>query len=256
MRFLRPYVIVFGTFLMILSYLLCFPLFVIGLRYLSNYRPLIGLSRRLCQLWLLFSGLRWRLDYEVVLKSNQSYVLCANHSSYLDIPAVFLIKLPLVFVGNSAWERVPLFGYMYKRMHILANRLHLHKRYKVLERAKDTIYTGKSLVFFPEGGIRSKYPPCLAPFKKGAFRSAIATQVAVVPVTILYNWMIMPKYPRTPPHKPYNHLIHLKIHAPISTKGLREEDTSSLMQQVRSCIERPLRESFSTLFEEKDSSTK
>lgn len=234
---------------MVLCYLLCFPVFALGFRYLSDQRSLYSLSRCLCQLWLLASGLRWRLYYEVPLKVDQSYVFCANHNSYLDIPSLFLIHLPLSFVGNSTWERIPLFGYMYRRMHILVNRLHLHKRYEVLSQAREAIQTGKSLVFFPEGGIRSKCPPRLTSFKKGAFRSAIATQVPIVPVTILYNWMIMPRYPINPPYKPYKHLIHLHIHAPISTHGLREEDTTALMQQVHNCIERPLREAFPTLFE-------
>ena len=233
-----------------IGYVVCFPFFALGLRYLSNHRSLIRLSMRCSQLWFVCSALRWRIRYEKELKVGQSYVFCANHNSYLDVPSIFLTNQPLVFVGKSALAHIPLFGYMYRRMHIMVNRDNLRSRYNVLEAAQAALKENKSLVFFPEGGIHSKYPPCLAPFKKGAFRVAITSQVPIVPITIMYNWMIMPKYARQPPYRPYTHRVELLIHTPISTQNLREEDEHLLMKQVRARIEQPLRKTFPTLFTE------
>ena len=248
MRVLRPCLVGVGAFAIILSYMLCFPLFLLGLRYLSDQRPLIRLSRRISQFLFLCSGLRWRIHYASPLKEGQPCILCANHSSYLDIPAIFLVDRPLVFVGKNKFSKIPLFGYMYKRMHILVNRSSLYSRYRVLTSAQDALRAGKMLVIFPEGGIRSKHPPQLASFQQGAARIAISEQVPIVPITIMYNWMIWPKYPRRPLYKPYTHRIRLHIHAPISTQGLQEKDVAELTKQVRNCIEQPLRNTFSTLF--------
>ena len=248
MRFLRPFLLSLGGFCFAFAYVLCFPVYVLGLRYLSDYRPLIRLSMWMSQLWFFCSGLRWRLHYAAPLVNGQPYVLCANHSSYLDVPAIFLTGLPLVFVGKSELSKIPLFGYMYKRMHITVDRSILRSRYEVLARAQKALSHGKSLVFFPEGGIRSKNPPLMASFQEGAFRTAIEAQVPVVPMTVMYNWMIMPKYHRNPPYKPYRHLVHLQIHTPIPTQGMQAKDASALLQRVKACIEQPLRDNFSTLF--------
>lgn len=247
---LRPFLLVGGGVIFALAYALCFPLYVLGLGYLRDRRPLYKLSGRLAQVWLLGAGLRWRLSYAVPLSKGQSYVFCANHSSYLDVPSLFLTKLPVVFVGKSALGRIPLFGYMYRRMHIMVDRENLRSKYQVLKQAARALQQGMSLVFFPEGGIRSKVPPRLASFQEGAFRTAIAAQVPIVPVTLLYNWMILPKYPRKPRYRPYRHRIQLQVHAPIPTQGLRVEEASKLLKQVREQVEQPLKEVFPSLFSE------
>ena len=56
----------------------------------------------------------------------------------------------------------------------------------------EAIDEGKNLVIFPEGGIITLKDPVMAKFKDGAFRVAIEKQIAIVPVTIPFNWIILP----------------------------------------------------------------
>ena len=232
-----------GFLIFAIAYVICFPAFVLGLRYMRDQRSMCVLSTFLAKLWMLGSGLRWRARYEQPLDKGEAYVFCANHSSYLDVPTLFTIDSTLVFVGKSSLRKVPLFGYMYKHMHIVVDRGSLRSRGSVLLRAREVLQNGRSLAFFPEGGIRSKEPPRMARFYEGAFRVAIEAQKPLVPVTILYNWMILPKY-RCSFVEKYRHLLDYYVHRPISTQGMTMDQLPQLMDQVRARIDSTLSQHF------------
>ncbi|MCU9611729.1 1-acyl-sn-glycerol-3-phosphate acyltransferase, partial [Escherichia coli] len=91
---------------------------------------------------------------------------------------------------------------------------------------------GISLVIFPEGTIPEN-PPFLGQFKDGAFRLAIEKQIPVVPVTIPYNWLILPDDGKWlgKPNK-----AMAVFHEPISTVGLTMSDIKMLMDQTHQII--------------------
>ena len=245
---LRPFLLVWGLLVFAFAYAVCFPVFTWGLKYMKDRRPLHALSACLAKVWMVSSGLLWRVRYEEPLDRSQAYVFCANHSSYLDVPTLFTMNRTLVFVGKSSLARLPLFGYMYKRMHIVLDRGSMRSRGEVLPRARATLDRGDSLVFFPEGGICSKTPPRMARFYEGAFRTAIESQVPIVPVTILYNWMIFPKY-RPSFVDRYRHRLAYYVHVPISTRGMTVRQVPELMEQVRTCIEMTLSRHFPSVLQ-------
>jgi 1-acyl-sn-glycerol-3-phosphate acyltransferase len=119
--------------------------------------------------------------------------------------------------------RIPLFGYMYGKIHITVDRNSLKSKYNTLVKAKAAIDHGKSIVIFPEGGIKTTKMPKLAAFKEGPFRIAIEKQIPVVPVTIPYNWIILPD---------------------ISTEGMSLADVDKLKEKVFSVIETELEKYF------------
>lgn len=101
----------------------------------------------------------------------------------------------------------------------------------------EAIDEGKNLVIFPEGGIMTLKDPVMARFKDGAFRIAIEKQIAIVPVTIPYNWIILP---------PDQFLLRwhpLKVifHEPIDTAGLLTKDTDILKQRLFTIIDDELK---------------
>ena len=251
---LRPLLLISGLMVMLLLYACCFPYFVWGLNYMKDRRRLYQLSAWITRMWLLGSGLGWRIRYQVPLDRHATYVFCANHTSFLDIPSVLLLDPRMVFVGNSQIWKISMFTYMYKRMHITVNRASLTSKYQAFTQVKDKLKQGASVFFFPEGGTRSRYPPRLTPFYPGAFRSAIEAQVAIVPVSILYNWMIKPKYRRDFSEK-YKHQVALEVGRPISTKSMTLEQLPELIKEVRTQIQKPLESHFPSAFEQKEETT-
>ncbi len=137
-------------------------------------------------------------------------------------------------------EKIPLFGFMYRKLHITVNRQSLKSRYSTLVRSAEAIEDGKSLVIFPEGGIVSKKMPEMHRFKDGAFRVAIEKQIPVVPVTIPYNWIILPDDSLLPK------LRSLKVvfHEPIHTLGMTLDDIEHLKQRTYDIIDAELKRHF------------
>jgi len=122
---------------------------------------------------------------------------------------------------------------MYSRLHITVDRAKLRSRYITLVKSLKAIDQGKSLVIFPEGGIVTKYPPAMGEFKDGAFRAAIEKQIPIVPVTIPYNWIILP---------PDQFLLHWKplkviFHEPIDPSIYTLKELHLLKEKVKGIIE-------------------
>ena len=174
--------------------------------------------------------------YQEELSKDQPYVFCPNHTSFLDIPLLGLNGHRFVFVGKSSIAKVPLFGYMYKKIHITVDRSKLKSKYRTLKLAKEQVEQGRSLVMFPEGGS-SKNPPNLSDFKDGPFRVAIEQQIPVVPVTIPYNWIILPNHPSLMVNRTTAKIIY---HAPIVTTGMDLHNLDQLKQQVNQVIAQEL----------------
>ncbi len=61
-----------------------------------------------------------------------------------------------------------------------------------MHRAGLALKDKSSIVLFPEGGIYTKNPPKMAPFKNGAFRLALDKQIPIIPITLSYNHLILP----------------------------------------------------------------
>jgi 1-acyl-sn-glycerol-3-phosphate acyltransferase len=94
---------------------------------------------------------------------------------------------------------------------------------------------------YPEGGIRTTNPPHMAPFKEGAFRVAIEQQIPVVPVTIPYNWIVLPEDGSL---LVYRRSIKAIFHEPIETVGMRVEDIDRLKEKTFQVIDQELKKIF------------
>src|SRR6185503_5315375 len=100
---------------------------------------------------------------------GRQYIFCPNHFSYLDIAAMGLNSHDSIFVGKNDMENIPLFGFMYRSLHITVDRTKLKSRYSSMLRTFGALDEGKSLVIFPEGGIMTEKDPVMSKFKDGAF---------------------------------------------------------------------------------------
>lgn len=167
------------------------------------------------------------------------YIICPNHSSYLDIVTMFqVIPHYFIFMGKNEIGNWPLFKIFFTRgMHILVDRKNPIKAHRAFEVASDKISEGKAVVIFPEGTIWP-FVPKLKPFKNGAFKMAIEKNVPIVPVTFTRNFKLLHtgaffKAKGAPG------LCKAIVHDPIYTDTLKEEDLIPLKKQVYDTIESP-----------------
>jgi 1-acyl-sn-glycerol-3-phosphate acyltransferase len=237
MRFLKWVYTIYGLLVFAVAFFTLLPFLFIPILFPSQYKW-VGILNRIWAKWLFIGiGKPYTVEVRGVLDPRRQYVFCPNHFSYIDIPTMGLNPINAIFVGKSSISKVPLFGYMYSRLHITVDRSNLKSRYSSMKQSQEAIEQGKSLVIYPEGGIMTEKDPVMGRFKDGAFRTAIEKQIPVVPVTIPYNWIILP---------PYEFLVwrgRIKVifHEPIETVGLTLQDVDKLKEKVFTIIQEELK---------------
>jgi 1-acyl-sn-glycerol-3-phosphate acyltransferase len=171
-------------------------------------------------------------------KLPQPCVYIANHVSYLDIVASYLI-IPnyFVFMGKQELDKAPLFRIFFKEMNILVDRKSNVGSHRAFLRAGKDIEEGNSVFLFPEGTISSN--GALRGFKNGAFKLAIEKQVPIVPITFLNNWKLLQNGGFL---KSYGKcgISRIVVHKPIPTVGMTENDLIHLRSQVHNIIQNEL----------------
>ncbi len=175
--------------------------------------------------------------WEFEPKSSEKYILCANHFSYIDIPALGLFPKPFKFVGKSQLAKIPLFGFMYKRIHITVNRSSFKSRANSLSKAKRELANGYNIGFFPEGGIRSANFPKMERFKEGAFILSTETNTPIIPITFHNNYKILPDDEVLEMRRRTCKIIY---HHPIYPNGNGNEQIKQLKQEVFRVIQSSL----------------
>ena len=234
---LRRIYSVYSLSLFALIFLLMLPIFTL-LIHTNRRHPLVYFLHRIwANLFYTFSFIPIKRQYSKLIDFNKQYIYCSNHFSYLDIPAIGSNKIRPIFVGKSSLGKIPLFGYMYRNIHITLDRQKLKSRYNALEKCGRELENGRNLVIFPEGGIASKNPPKMARFKEGAFRLAIEKQLPIVPITIPYNWILLPDDGKLLLHRHRNIIV---FHDPIETKNMKLKDIGALKDKVFDTISKEL----------------
>jgi len=195
---------------------------------------------------LFFMGMFPRRNKKLVTKPGCAYIFVANHISMIDVMLLVstVRKNPLVFIGKKELEKIPIFGYVYKKTMILVDRSSNESKKQVFEQTKEKLMTGISIGIFPEGTV-PELDVELAPFKHGAFTMAIEHQVPIVPITFLDNKKRFPWSfggliggSKGSPGR-----LRVKIHDPIDTKGMIKEDRIKLSNDVRELMLQDLRNS-------------
>jgi 1-acyl-sn-glycerol-3-phosphate acyltransferase len=236
MRFVWRLYTLYGLVIFFILFVIFFFLLLIPIVLHRKFRLVGKFNRWWAKLLFILIGMPFKVIYHERLNKKKQYIFCPNHCSYMDIATLALNDHDTVFVGKNDLKNIPFFGFMYSKLHITVDRAKLKSRYITLVKSLKAIDHGKSLVIFPEGGIVTKYPPAMGEFKDGAFRAAIEKQIAIVPVTIPYNWIILP---------PDRFLLHWKpmkviFHEPIDPSIYTLKELHILKAKVKSIIENEL----------------
>lgn len=183
---------------------------------------------------LIFFNLRIRKKHQP--KPGQQYIICSNHFSYLDIPVMPVVGFPFKYIGKSSIQKIPVFGYMFKKIHIKVNRESLKSRAGSLLQCRKEIENGFSVTFFPEGGIKSTNPPKMVKFRDGAFRLAVETGLPVLPVVMHDNYKI---YSEERPLLRHGQM-RVSVLDPIYPKSSEEESINLLKEKTYKVIQSEL----------------
>ena len=180
-----------------------------------------------------------RLDVRVHgaenLTAGNSYVFLSTHQSWMDIPVMLgYIPAQLRIAAKREVFLIPFLGWhMTRGGHISIDRGSTAAAVESLRRAAEGLCRGGVSAFlFPEG-TRSR-DGSLQPLKKGGFRLAMQTGLAVVPVAIVGTRRAMPRESVILRPGP----VDLFIEPPLPTEGLSEEDLPALVERVRAAMER------------------
>ncbi len=148
---------------------------------------------RLWGVWFYaLSGTRVKIHGKQHLKGLKTYIVCPNHTSYMDTPLMTHCLPDFVrFVGIAALGKIPIFGWYFKKLHIPVDRSTGKGRLYAYQKSLESIQAGIGVLIFPEGGIFTQDPDQMTPFKEGAFKLAIQTQTPIVPVTILGSYYML-----------------------------------------------------------------
>lgn len=190
--------------------------------------------------WLAASGTRLTVEGKEHIDPETSYVVVANHLSTLDIMVCFLaVDLPIRYLAKKELFRIPLLAQAMRAVGIIevdrSARSAVHN--SVNKQAKDLIAHNRSLIIYAEG-TRPR-DGIMKPFKKGAFTMAIASQLPILPLSILGT------YEAAVPGKPWfkGGPVTAVIDPPIPTEGMTQSDADSLRDQVYDVISGRVRES-------------
>lgn len=172
--------------------------------------------------------------YKVQPEQGKATIIMCNHSSAYDIPLGFKAfpNHSIRMLAKKELSKIPLMGKAMQAAEFpFVDRKNRYQAIKDLEFAKKLMESGIILWVAPEG-TRSKDGE-LAPFKKGAFITAIESGATIIPIGIRGANNILPA-------RTFN--IHLnqeaEIHIgkPIDTTEFTMDNKAELIQQTYDSI--------------------
>lgn len=236
-QFLMTLFGLYAIFIMILSFFIVIPCYFVIFTFASKDKAPFK-AHKISRFWanLLFNCFFIKVDIRgmELINPDKAYVFICNHRSQLDIPLFARACVNTFrFLSKVEVTKIPLIGYVVKRLYITVDRKSKEDRAKSLLRMSDSLLKEKiSMVIFPEG-TRNRTTQPLIDLKDGAFRLAIDTQLPIAVLTILNSGEFSPA----------NKLMQLKPGTlkaiwtePIPTINMKTEDTPRLKDQVRQRI--------------------
>jgi len=171
-----------------------------------------------CRLMIFIFGCR--IASKGVFPKNESFVIMANHESFLDvfaIPSVLTGKFSAVAASFNF--KIPVYSLFLKKLRTVSiNRSNREQAIAGIKQAEQVLKDGYHIVILPEG--TRTITGQLGKFKKGGFHLAKNTNARILPIITKGLFSIKPKNRWT--IQPG--LIRIKICKPIETKNKTIEE--------------------------------
>lgn len=232
-------------------YLICFALpIILVLTILTALITIIGSVLGGAHFWGYYPGKIWsqliclflllpvKIKGRENLDPEQSYVIVANHQGIFDVFLIYgFIGRNFKWMMKKSLRKIPFVGKACESAgHIFVDRSGPKKIAETIEKAKESLKDGVSLVVFPEGA--RTFTGHMGYFKKGAFQLASDLQLPVVPVTITGSFEVRARTSKWV----YRHPLTLTIHPPIPAKEQSPKMIRETMNEAYAAIESTLPE--------------
>jgi fatty-acyl-CoA synthase len=155
-----------------------------GLLLIRDHRTAGRYTSSALKLFFFLSGTRVRVVGKEYMDTPGAKIYAANHTSYFDVlPLMMGLGVPYRFIAKNEVHRMPFVGTFLRKMdHLSFVRDDANSRRNAVQQIESCVRAGDSVFVFPEGtfvpeeGVR--------PFQLGAFNTAVAAGVPIIPVSI------------------------------------------------------------------------
>ncbi|MBO8138478.1 MAG: 1-acyl-sn-glycerol-3-phosphate acyltransferase [Desulfotomaculum sp.] len=155
-----------------------------------------------------------------------------NHQGYFDILLLIsCIDKPKGFIAKKELKNIPVINVWMKKINcVFIDRSNLRQSMKAMLESVKLLKKGKSMVLFPEG-TRSQSDK-LGKFKPAGIKTALKSQVPIVPVTINGSYKIYEENKFFV--KPAN--VKVVVSKPIYVNQMTKEEKENLPEKLREII--------------------
>ncbi|CAG5085523.1 hypothetical protein CRYO30217_02784 [Parvicella tangerina] len=171
--------------------LLLYPYFLIALRGSNKFEKAVKVKKVWSVAICFLCGIRVRVIGAENFPNEGSFIVCANHASYLDIILMYrIIPSDFAFLGKAEVLKWPIINIFFKKgIDIPVDRTNRKAASESLLKAKEALRQERSLAIFPEGTMGPQ-PPKMLRFKNGAFSLAMEFSTNIIPITFSNNYKL------------------------------------------------------------------
>jgi len=197
-------------------------------------RRLVVLHRFTCFWASLYTWLNpaWRVRVvgREKIRRDATYVMIANHQSFLDILVMFRLFVHFKWVSKIEMFRIPLIGWnMALNRYVKLRRGDRESVTKMMQACEENLRDGNSILIFPEG-TRSA-DGRLQAFKLGAFTLAQASRVPILPIVIEGTADALPKRGLVLRGR---HAIRVRVLDEVPYESFADKPIDVVIDQIRS----------------------
>ena len=187
LKLLRKVWAVYGTLVFFIQLLIWTPITTVAFLLFGRRaeKVIIWMGHHgIAPLTLLLSGVLRRQHGREVLQGKGPFVIVSNHRSFLDI-LINAAAYPGVykFLSKKEMTKIPVWGLTVRRLCILVDRKSPESRAESVERMRQALQCGFSILLYPEG-TRNRTEQPLTDFYDGAFRLAAETGFPMAVMTL------------------------------------------------------------------------
>lgn len=227
----------YAAIIFALTFLVVFPIFLVCALNKKWHKTAYLLTHYWGHVYPALVGIKMNIEDRNKQKYQEPCVFVANHFSYADIASIPAVAKYACFIGKQSIKKVPLFGFYFSSLHITLNRESTRNRAHVLQKGIAALEEGKSIVIFPEGGIRTKNPPNQADYKDGGFIMALKSGVPIVPITLPTNYKMLPDDGKLFLR---GNKLNIVVHEAIDCSKMELTDLQELKEKVFGIIQQEL----------------
>jgi 1-acyl-sn-glycerol-3-phosphate acyltransferase len=173
----------------------------------------------------------WRVqvDGREHIRPDETYVMVANHQSFLDILVLFRLFRHFKWVSKAEMFRIPCIGWnMALNRYVKLRRGSPESIAKMMRACEHHLAEGSSIMIFPEG--TRTLDGHLKAFKHGAFTLAQRARVPILPIVVEGTFHTLPKSGIV---LRGNHAIRVRVLPEIPVERVVDRPLADLVHEVR-----------------------